>query len=80
MYDRTAALRRPPAAAHASHAAHAARAAGELLMSDIGPLKLCRNCDEYWPADGEFFSRDARRRDGLEHVCKACRKEQRIAR
>ncbi|MGO4812187.1 hypothetical protein AB4156_21750 [Cupriavidus sp. 2MCAB6] len=60
--------------------AGAKRATADLLMSDIGPLKLCRHCGEHWPADGEFFARDARRQDGLEHVCKACRKEQRLVR
>ena len=70
---------RARAACHAG-AKRATAAPADLLMSDIGPLKLCRHCDEHWPADGEFFARDARRQDGLEHVCKACRKEQRLVR
>ncbi|MGT2493969.1 hypothetical protein ACU4GD_34445 [Cupriavidus basilensis] len=49
----------------ACHAATGRLATADLLMSDIGPLKLCRHCGEHWPADGEFFARDARRQDGL---------------
>lgn len=67
--------------APAPRARHVAAAAcGDVLMSDIGLLKLCRHCGEHWPADSEFFARDARRQDGLEHICKACRKEQRLIR
>ncbi|EHP42224.1 hypothetical protein OR16_15623 [Cupriavidus basilensis OR16] len=63
-----------------ARAARANVASGDVLMSDIGLLKLCRHCAEHWPADGEFFARDTRRQDGLEHICKACRKEQRSGR
>ncbi len=66
--------------ARRARAAQANVTAGDVLMSDIGPLKLCRHCAEHWPADGEFFARDTRRQDGLEHICKACRKEQRSGR
>lgn len=47
--------------------------------SEIGLLQLCHHCAEYWPADPEFFQRDPRRPLGIEHTCKACRKEQRSA-
>ncbi|MDF3831564.1 hypothetical protein P3W85_01105 [Cupriavidus basilensis] len=93
MYDRAALPRPPepsitarvmrdtatPCAAPACHAVPQATAC-DMLMSDIGLLKRCRHCGEYWPADSEFFARDARRQDGLEHICKACRKEQRLVR
>jgi len=36
------------------------------------PEKLCVRCNEWWPADTEFFFRNARNKDGLGHTCKAC--------
>ena len=36
------------------------------------PEKLCRKCDEFWPADTEFFFRQASCPDGLGTMCKAC--------
>ncbi|AOY94966.1 hypothetical protein BKK79_24285 [Cupriavidus sp. USMAA2-4] len=47
------------------------------MLSEIGWLQRCNHCGEYWPADGEFFPRDARRAHGIELTCKACRKERR---
>lgn len=37
--------------------------------------KLCTKCLEYWPADTEFFFRQASSRDGLSNGCKACYSE-----
>ena len=31
------------------------------MLSEIGWLQRCNHCGEYWPADGEFFPRDAPR-------------------
>jgi hypothetical protein len=39
---------------------------------DAAPLKRCLKCGEEWPADGEFFFRSARRKDGLAAWCRAC--------
>ena len=36
------------------------------------PEKRCNKCDEFWPADTEFFYRQAGRPDGLGSICKAC--------
>lgn len=36
------------------------------------PEKLCRKCGECWPADTEFFFRQASCPDGLGTMCKAC--------
>lgn len=36
------------------------------------PEKLCVRCNEWWPADTEFFFRCARTKDGLGYSCKAC--------
>ncbi|MCQ4242507.1 hypothetical protein [Stutzerimonas stutzeri] len=36
------------------------------------PEKLCSKCGECWPADTEFFYRQAGRPDGLGSMCKAC--------
>jgi len=34
--------------------------------------KFCRRCGEWWPADDEFFFRNASNPDGLAYSCKAC--------
>lgn len=36
--------------------------------------KKCSKCNEYWPADKEFYysAKDARHKDGLNDNCKAC--------
>jgi len=36
------------------------------------PEKLCKKCDEHWPADSEFFYRRVSSADGLSDTCKAC--------
>lgn len=37
--------------------------------------KRCKCCQDYWPADGEFFYSAPDRPDGLYEVCKACYSE-----
>lgn len=34
--------------------------------------KLCKGCNEFWPADSQFWFRDARHKDKLSYTCKAC--------
>lgn len=34
--------------------------------------RLCSKCGDWWPADAEFFFRDADQPDGLTSKCKAC--------
>lgn len=40
----------------------------------LGDLVYCRSCREWWPADGEFFSRCQNGR--FRGPCKACEAEQ----
>jgi hypothetical protein len=40
--------------------------------TELGPEKLCSKCNEYWPADKEFFYTNKKAKDGLYHWCKAC--------
>lgn len=40
-----------------------------------GPEKYCGPCDEWWPADREFFHIDAGGVGGLKHCCIACVRE-----
>ncbi|MDH1587982.1 hypothetical protein [Stutzerimonas stutzeri] len=42
-----------------------------ITIADV-PEKLCRKCGDTWPADTEFFYRQAAKSDGLGSVCKAC--------
>jgi ribosomal protein L40E len=42
-----------------------------MTIADV-PEKRCRKCDDTWPADAEFFYRQAAKADGLSDVCKAC--------
>ncbi|WIX04481.1 hypothetical protein [Stutzerimonas balearica] len=42
-----------------------------ITIADV-PEKLCRKCGDTWPADGEFFYRQAAKPDGLSDICKAC--------
>lgn len=37
--------------------------------------KVCSGCQEYLPADTDFFYRDSRESDGLRSICKACYSE-----
>ena len=34
--------------------------------------KRCTKCNEWFPADKEFFYGDAGEQDGLRRICKAC--------
>ena len=47
---------------------------GSRLLRDAmyGPEKLCTRCDEWWPADTEFFYPQADAAGGLFYWCKAC--------
>lgn len=45
------------------------------LDHDYGRLLFCVRCDEYWPADSEFFFTRPSNTDGLNNWCKACFKE-----
>lgn len=42
------------------------------IETDLGTEKLCTRCDEYWPADEEFFYLANKKRDGLHSWCKSC--------
>lgn len=39
---------------------------------DGGQEKLCTRCDEWWPADLEFFHKSPSGSAGLFYCCKAC--------
>lgn len=48
---------------------------GRYQFDEDGELeKRCSHCQEYWPADTEFFfaSAHSTHRDGLHCMCKAC--------
>jgi len=47
------------------------------LDPDLGPVRVCRLCDEAWPLDAEYFYR--RTDGGYEGVCIACWTERRRA-
>jgi len=51
------------------------RLAPKLRMTEYGPEKLCTRCNEWWPADEEFFAPDAQGSGQLFHYCRACRVE-----
>jgi hypothetical protein len=36
------------------------------------PTKVCKGCREEFPATTEFFLKDASKKGGLRHKCKAC--------
>lgn len=36
-----------------------------LVDAELGPVRFCSGCDEYWPEDGEFWSDES-------DVCRAC--------
>lgn len=44
----------------------------KLRMTEEGQEKLCTKCDEWWPADLEFFYADRAGAGGLFYCCKAC--------
>jgi hypothetical protein len=46
---------------------------GKFRVDENGMLeKHCPKCNEYWPADSEFFYTARGSSDGLGHWCKAC--------
>ena len=45
--------------------------------SDGSPEKYCPKCQDWWPADTEFFHRNPSTGDGLAYYCKACQNEAR---
>ena len=46
-----------------------------LRETDHGPEKYCGQCDEWWPADREFFNAAADGVGRLHYCCRACRKD-----
>lgn len=57
---------------------------------ELGPIRYCRRCDEWWPEDGEFWVIQVRRagtvsvsrgrpyrrlHDATGYVCRACSRE-----
>lgn len=48
-----------------------------LRDTDTGQEKLCTKCDEWWPADIEFFYASGGGIGKLSHCCKACYEERR---
>lgn len=42
-----------------------------MIITELGVEKLCSKCNEYWPADNEFFYRGSDRFK-LHGWCKAC--------
>ena len=47
----------------------------KLRTTDDEREKLCTRCDEWWPADEEFFFSDPKGVAGLFYCCKACYRE-----
>lgn len=45
---------------------------GRYLITDIGLERYCGKCEEYWPADTEFFFHAPQTASGLHCYCKAC--------
>lgn len=39
--------------------------------------KKCSKCEQHYPANTDFFNKLARSKDGLDYMCKECKKEQR---
>ncbi len=59
---------------------------GKAIITEIGREKRCAKCNEYWPADTQFYHSKPSGKDGLQDWCKACygtwdreRREQKIA-
>lgn len=47
----------------------------KLREGELGLEKLCAACNEWWPADDEFFSPDVGGAGGRYNYCKACAAE-----
>ena|GEM_PF-1851786 len=52
-----------------------ALAATKLRVVEGQQEKFCPRCNEWWPADAEFFNADAKRVAGLFYCCRACSKD-----
>lgn len=52
--------------------ARAEKMAAKVRETIDGTEKLCSRCEEWWPADGEFFWSDKNGLLGLFYCCKAC--------
>ena len=50
---------------------------GNMRRSEDGLEKRCTRCNDWWPADGEFFYSNPRHVAGLADWCKACYSEHR---
>jgi hypothetical protein len=50
---------------------------GRYKVTDIGLEKRCTACDDWWPADTEFFAVQSCKPDGLSSGCKCCHAEAR---
>ncbi|MBV7315472.1 hypothetical protein [Shewanella sp. NIFS-20-20] len=48
-----------------------------IIDGEIGLLKRCPRCLEFWPQDTLFWSPASREADGLQCRCKACQAEHR---
>ncbi len=49
----------------------------EIINEDGELERQCAKCEEWWPADPEFFHRNPRHPRGLHIYCKACMSEAR---
>ncbi len=49
--------------------------AGRYRLGTLGLERYCRRCDEFWPADTEFFNACRTEPTGLNAWCKACNSE-----
>src|SRR3990167_5863068 len=48
--------------------------------AELGPVRRCRCCGEWWPLSGEFFEANNRVAGGRLRTCQACRNERRTDR
>ncbi len=44
----------------------------KIRVTDLGTEKLCTSCNEWWPADTDFFHAQPSGVGGLFYCCKAC--------
>jgi len=47
-------------------------ASGRFVLNSLGLEKQCPHCEDYWPADTEFFFCSRSNADQLSNWCKAC--------
>lgn len=48
---------------------------GKAIISNIGRELQCSKCNEYWPADTQFYHSKPCVKSGLQDWCKACYNE-----